>query len=907
MQIRSLLVIAAFIASLCPRLWADNTLETLDLAPVASMAFADAQAGDCKGGWFDQGPQSDLSGFPSGPFTFSNIPFSIVDPSDNGGKSALILAGSEKSFLPQTAAVSVSNTSAHGYLYLLHAAGWLPPFGNKIGHITIAYADGTKTVLDIVSGREVSNWFNAYNLENGFVAWTKPARGCRYGIYVSEFKTLDKPIASVTFSSERNAVWAVIGATLSATRFPLPQPVQMVTNKGKLWRPFSEHLDVIPGSALDFSNLLDAPAGKYGPVTVRGGHFYFKDAPGKRIRFYGTNLCYSANFPTHAEAERIATDLAATGYNVVRFHHYDDMLTMDSRDSMTPDPDKLDRLEYLMAQCEKRGMYLVIDLYTYRQIREGEIPEIKGAVRSGFKALPPVLNSAMNNWKTFARNVLTHKNPYTGMTLATDPALIGICPVNEDPLGTVWHDSPAIAEFYDNLFAKWKTEHSIKPDGWNEEQAATSRFLNEIQLKGDRMYEAFLRNELHVKAPLTGTNCLVAISLTEPRSRYDYVDNHIYWDHPEFPTEPWKLPYRYHQLSAIEAGAFVPRTMFPTRIKGRPFTVTEWNYCNPNRFRAEGAALMTAYAGLQDWDGLYRFAHSHNIENLKAESAGNGFDLATDPISQLTERVGALMFLRGDVAPAKGFVTVPVDATNAYRVISAWSQEGFEEPLELLGLCTGVGSVWAENMPPSSITGPISGSTRFAGQPGYVAPDRSLFGQLENKGVLPAGSVDLDKGIFKSDTGEITLDSSDGTFVVSTSRGEWFVANGKTTLKGVNASVTMDDGPTTVAVVSLDGKTIPKSGHLLVIHVTEQANCDAKFSGKDMRVLEDWGKLPHVMRAGRATLEISTTRSLKAYSLSLSGKRLKKTKLGHCKGGVTIVLSNEKGREAILAYEIVAK
>ena len=34
--------------------------------------------------------------------------------------------------------------------------------------------------------------------------------------------------------------------------------------------------------ALDFSHLLDAPAGKHGHVTVKDGHFYFED--GTRAR-----------------------------------------------------------------------------------------------------------------------------------------------------------------------------------------------------------------------------------------------------------------------------------------------------------------------------------------------------------------------------------------------------------------------------------------------------------------------------------------------------------------------------------------------------------------------------------------------------------------------------------------------
>ena len=40
--------------------------------------------------------------------------------------------------------------------------------------------------------------------------------------------------------------------------------------------------------ALNFSHLLDAPAGKHGFVRVKDSHFYFED--GTRARFLGFNV-----------------------------------------------------------------------------------------------------------------------------------------------------------------------------------------------------------------------------------------------------------------------------------------------------------------------------------------------------------------------------------------------------------------------------------------------------------------------------------------------------------------------------------------------------------------------------------------------------------------------------------------
>lgn len=37
--------------------------------------------------------------------------------------------------------------------------------------------------------------------------------------------------------------------------------------------------------------------------------------------------------------------------------------------------------------------------------------------------------------------------------------------------------------------------------------------------------------------------------------------------------------------------------------------VTEFDYAGPNMHRAEGGVLTGGYAALQDWDGLFQYAH----------------------------------------------------------------------------------------------------------------------------------------------------------------------------------------------------------------------------------------------------------------------------------------------------------
>ena len=93
------------------------------------------------------------------------------------------------------------------------------------------------------------------------------------------------------------------------------------------WKTFTYTHNVKHGSALDFSAKLDAPAGKYGPVIRNAnGNFVFRDRPEKTVRFYGPNLVGTSQIPDKKLAEEMADRFASFGFNIIRFHHHDDVL-----------------------------------------------------------------------------------------------------------------------------------------------------------------------------------------------------------------------------------------------------------------------------------------------------------------------------------------------------------------------------------------------------------------------------------------------------------------------------------------------------------------------------------------------------------------------------------------------------
>ena len=100
---------------------------------------------------------------------------------------------------------------------------------------------------------------------------------------------------ALRFISAGNAVWGIVAATLTDEKSPSRVLPPYYSAEGRDWKAMRYNRDVKPGSALDFSGLLDAPAGKYGPVTIdAAGRFVFRDRPDRPVRFYGTNFARGA-------------------------------------------------------------------------------------------------------------------------------------------------------------------------------------------------------------------------------------------------------------------------------------------------------------------------------------------------------------------------------------------------------------------------------------------------------------------------------------------------------------------------------------------------------------------------------------------------------------------------------------
>ncbi len=198
--------------------------------------------------------------------------------------------------------------------------------------------------------------------------------------------------------------------------------------------------------AMDFSHLLDAPAGKHGFVTVKNGHFYFED--GTRVRFIGFNLPCRSNTPDHETADKMAARFATMGVNVIRLHAADapvgdepcswsscrqaPLLNYEGGTTREFTVEGLDRFDYFWAQLKKRGIYLHIDLIVARAFTEGDDLDYPGRPGSCLKCYTMINGRMIELQKEYAQKLLCHENPYTGTRLIDDPAVMTIQINNED-------------------------------------------------------------------------------------------------------------------------------------------------------------------------------------------------------------------------------------------------------------------------------------------------------------------------------------------------------------------------------------------------------------------------------------------------------------------------------------------
>jgi hypothetical protein len=177
--------------------------------------------------------------------------------------------------------------------------------------------------------------------------------------------------------------------------------------------PFVLPWDDATPSVTNLSGMLEKPAGKHGFIKVQDGHLYAGD---KRWRIFGVNMAFGANFPTKEDAPKIAARMAKYGINCVRFHHMDNQAAPGgiwAKDMKTFDPEQIDKLDWFIAKLKEQGIYTDLNLHVSRTYPDRPKAEKVGN-ESYDKGVDNFSAALIQMQKDYARDLLTHVNPYTG-------------------------------------------------------------------------------------------------------------------------------------------------------------------------------------------------------------------------------------------------------------------------------------------------------------------------------------------------------------------------------------------------------------------------------------------------------------------------------------------------------------
>jgi hypothetical protein len=227
--------------------------------------------------------------------------------------------------------------------------------------------------------------------------------------------------------------------------------------------PFGIEQDRLQG-APDFS-FLNQPLSTADRVFVRDGHFY--TAGGRRVRFFGVNLAFGANFPVKDDAVRVARRLRRLGINLVRLHHMDSSPDPASNPSNAncilvngPYPTfnevSIQRLRDFLIALSAEGIYADLNLhvgYTFRPTVD-QVPTLPG------QAIP----DQSKPLQIFYPRMVQLQQQYTDQLIAKlslkgDPVLAMVEINNESSLVQAWQwgqlDNVLAGEYRAALQDRW--------------------------------------------------------------------------------------------------------------------------------------------------------------------------------------------------------------------------------------------------------------------------------------------------------------------------------------------------------------------------------------------------------------------------------------------------------------------
>ena len=605
---------------------------------------------------------------------------------------------------------------------------------------------------------------------------------------------------------------------------------------------------------IDISFVFESekPAGKHGFLGVNGRKFQFAD--GTEAKFWGTNFNGAGCFPEHDYAKTVARRLAKIGINLVRFHQLDAQwhtpnifqATKGKRvTDATFDPTCLDKLDYLIYCLKEEGIYVYLDMLTYRQFHSDEGVENAHILKVAAKPYSVFSRKLIQLQKEYCTALWEHVNPYTGLRYADEPAIVLTEIINECDLFQIPEvkgdfEEPYRTEFH-RLFNRWLQEHNIPRRAedicaLDPDDTDLLNFKTDLQEDYYREMTAHMRS-LGVKIPIAGTNWNSTPYNYRTQLVCDFIDTHPYfynWNWSEARKCFLNKGISQAEYSFLQLGGLLSHAQRPTYI-------SEWDMPWPNTRRAESVLYCAAIGAFQGWSGFTIHTYSYSTKLLERMNI-LGQEVSAPKLGGVPYRQGvfstwndpakfglfyhaALITRRGDVK--EGDTLYGVDVPD----LRGWDTDPLCNGVEKYKMVTSLGH--KDGLPPMPTK---SGETY----------SRSETGELFRDWEKEYGTIDTEmtKCVYGS-----------------------LAANGTIALSGVRVRCETDYA--VIAMSSLTDAPITQSDNILLTTVGRAENTDAKFDGD---VMLDIGKPPVVIENIRAEIQIETTqKGLAVWAVSAEG------------------------------------
>lgn len=688
---------------------------------------------------------------------------------------------------------------------------------------------------------------------------------------------------------------------------------QNIENADDLWFEWQPQNSAEAG-VIGMGHWLDAPAGKHGWLNISGSGFEFED--GTPVQFWGVNHSGTGCGPEREEADRRAAWYAKMGVNAIRMHKftYSSSAYGNPKNSTELTEEGWSRLDYYWSRLKEKGIYhgwspvfnhYLVDNDSNRVIAYRELKENLKGNTIYLVNFAPDLQRIMFD---LATHLLSHRNPYTGLRYADDPALIFYELQNEDNIFWLSPDKlesvPTYKKMFCRQFSMWLKdkygtqknleeawgpegmdmfpkymtgenlyEENIYPIAWFpnftpesiNNSASPRRMLDNAAFLYETQRDYYLRFAQIIrgtgyKGPLVGSCWQAGQGVIHYYNLHtDYltgvIDRHNYFAARPHRIEPGPFPDKT-MLAWPGSGLFSSGLH---AVKGSPFVLSEWISKMPNEWIAEGPAIIGIYGmGFQGWDASYHFnAGNAGFTNTMGTPV-NVYN--TNNITQIGQFPAlARMIQRKDVQEGQ-----LLPNRNVHIPSLKEGKIGFTESLRQQGDIKQLG--------------------------GDVPIEALALGRLEleftdefEPTVLPDWSKWTSNRVVKSNTGQLEWDYSQkdrGFFTVNTDGTRAIVGftEGREFTLG-DISIQTDNPFAIIYITSLEkNKTIANSDSLLVTTLARARNTGMKYKyteGED--ILETVGEAPLLVEPVSAKITFRAMRFSSATALDHDGRITDKT------------------------------